>query len=312
MNADISIGSPSVQLPRCAIIVVTYNSAGTIRACLERLVGLQDAAVIVVDNNSADDTKSLLAQQFPLVRVISLPENVGFGAACNIGVAAATAPFILLLNPDVVASPDDLMELVEFLEQRPCAAITGGRLIDPSGHPLQSMGDRPSLPGLIIDKPLALLARAAGRKGALRWLLGSASAKYRLPDNPLRVAWVSGAALCCRREVWEQLDGFDEGFFMYYEDVDFCIRAGELSLETWHLPKATFIHRSGTSWHGKEQLKREAYYHSRCYFFEKHSSPLVLALVRTLEVFYKVTRGYRWFSREVVGPAQHGQSTGLQ
>jgi GT2 family glycosyltransferase len=243
-----------------------------------------------VDNASPDGSAALVAQAFPSVRVISLQENLGFGPACNVGVAASTGPFILLLNPDAVASPDGVLQLINFMEQNCPAGIAGACLTDPSGSRLRSMGDRPTIFSIALDRLLVLPARVAGRRGKLRKLIGALSAKYRLPDQPQRVAWVSGAALCCRRQAWEQLGGFDENFFMYYEDVDLCLRAADLGWETWHLPEVTIEHQSGASWQGNETLRKDAFYRSQRYFFKKHGGTFSLAVIKGIQVIYRMTR----------------------
>lgn len=287
--------------PRCAVIVVTYNSKSTIRPCLTPVVTLPDFEIIVVDNASVDGTPAVVAQEFPSARLIVNRDNSGFARACNIGVAASRAPFILLLNPDTVASPEAVRILLDFLEQHPKAGVVGARLLDPSGRPLQSMADRPSLWRLALDKPLAVLAQGAGPTGALRRLAGALSAKYCLPDHPCRAAIVGGAAFCSRRAAWELVGGFDEAFFLYCEDADLCLRIARAGWEVWHVPEAVVLHQSGASFAGDLERQKREYYASLRYFFRKHNGVVATCLLDTALRLYRGLRLYRWFGRDRIG-----------
>jgi len=298
---------------RCTVIVVTYNARSTIRACLVPLLGMPDVELIVIDNSSGDGTAALVAQELSSVRLIALQENMGFGRACNIGVAASSGDAIFLLNPDAIASPEPVWTLVGFLEQHPRAGIAGARLVDPSGRLLQCMGDRPSIAGLVLDKLLALCAELAGRQGALRWLLGALLAKYRVPVCPQPVAWVSGAALCCMRSVWEEIGGFDEDFFLYHEDVYLCLRVAQAGWEVWHVPEAVIVHYSGASFAGDREFQKRAYYASQRYLFRKHSGALGAHLLGVAQWPYRSLRLYRQLGRDRIsrpfptGPGQDQQ-----
>jgi GT2 family glycosyltransferase len=162
--------------------------------------------------------------------------------------------------------------------------------------------------GLILDKPLALLAGRAGPRGALRWLLGALSAKYRLPDSPQRVIWVSGAAFCCKRSAWEQIGGFDEAFFLYHEDVDLCLRAAQAGWEVWHVPEAVILHHSGASFARDQEAQKGAYYTSQRYLFRKHTGWLTLYPLIVLQGLYWRLGLYRRLSRDHISrPASSTQ-----
>ena len=173
----------------CSIVIVTFNSRLTIGDCLSPLVNMPNAEIIVLDNDSKDDTASFIREQFPSIKLIVLQENLGFGRACNIGVAASVGSFVFLLNPDAVAAPQAIMTLCDFLERHPQVGIVGGRFLDPLGRPLQAVGGRPSLFGLVMDKPLGLLAKHIQPRGILRTILGKLSLKFRLSKTSEKVAW---------------------------------------------------------------------------------------------------------------------------
>ncbi|MEO6202423.1 MAG: glycosyltransferase family 2 protein, partial [Nitrospirales bacterium] len=199
---------------QCSIIIVTYNSSSCIGACLASLLDMSDIELLVVDNDSKDGTAAKLQKEFPQVTLMALQENIGFGRACNLGVAASSGLFVLFLNPDTIAGVQAIRTLIQFYEKHPQVGIVGGRLVDPCGLPLQSMGDRPSLFRLVVDKQMAWMAKRVGSQGIFRRLLGRCSAKFHLPHEAEPVAWVSGAFLCCRRAILNEIGGFDEQFFL--------------------------------------------------------------------------------------------------
>ncbi|MEX2490375.1 MAG: glycosyltransferase family 2 protein [Nitrospirales bacterium] len=287
----------------CSIIIVTYRSIACIGECLDRLIAMSNVEIIIVDNDSKDGTSALIEQGFPSIKVIALNENLGFGRACNIGVAASSSSFFVFLNPDAVASPDALKTLVTFLEDHPQAGIVGARLIDPLGQPLQSMGDSPSLLGLVLDKPIAWVAQRVGPRGLLRMFIGRISAKFRLPSKPESVPWVSGAALCCRRSTWEDLSGFDEKFFLYFEDVDLCLRSTQAGWEVWHVPEAVVSHQSGASFAGNQDFQKGVYFSNQQYFFQKHCGRLSAFCLSLLQGVYSRLKLYRQFANDRIGPS---------
>ena len=270
----------------CSVIIVTYNSSSCIGSCLAPLLGMADVELVVVDNDSKDGTAAQVRKEFPKVTLMALQENIGFGRACNIGVAASSGSFILLLNPDAVASTQAIRTLLEFCEKHPRAGIVGGRLVDPSGLPLQSMGDMPSLTRLVLDKPMTWVAKRVGSRGIFRRLLGRCSAKFRLSHEAEPVAWVSGAFLCCRRSSWNEVGGFDEQFFLYYEDVDLCLRASQAGWGVWHVPEAVVEHQSGASFEGDVNVQKRIYYASQRYFFRKHHGTSVASLLPLAQKLY--------------------------
>ena len=289
--------------PSCSIIIVTYNSDSYMNACLAPLVDIPDVEVIVVDNDSKDRTATTWKGKFPLVTFIALPDNIGFGRACNIGVKASSGSFVFLLNPDAIASPQAVKALVGFLEKHSQTGIVGARLIDPLGQPLQSMGDRPSLLRLVLDKPITWLAKRVGPRGLLRMLIGRLSTKFRLPSKPEPVPWVSGAALCCRRSTWDDLRGFDEKFFLYYEDVDLCLRSTQAGWEVWHVPEAVVSHQSGASFAGNQDFQKHVYFTNQQYFFQKHCGYFSVFFLSIFQKVYSRLKLYRHLASDRIGPS---------
>lgn len=258
------------------VVIVTYNSAGTVDAALEALADGHAAGtvrVIVVDNASTDDTAGSIESRFPWVDVVASKENVGFGRGCNIGLSMAEGEYVLFLNPDAVLPVPALAVLQEHLEQHPQAAVVAPAILNPSGaaqkiHPLPT--------------PWRVFAAAAG---------------WRIPPSepippgsaPRRTDWLCGAVLLTRREVMVELGGFDPRFFLYFEETDLCRRVCEAGHELWVTGAAVASHLAGAStaktnetMHGQDISKH--YYESRFYYLRKHFGVIAAAVAECAEL----------------------------
>ena len=214
-------------------LIISYNSAGVIASCVRSIDGA--VPVLVVDNASDDDSVERL-QACPDVRVLGNDENVGFGRAANIGLAATDSPLVLLLNPDLRIGPADIAILSRAAEQRPRAAILGPALFYPAGAKSRS-GYGPPLftAGHPLFSPL-FRRRAQGGDDA-----------PTCGGEPHRVGFLSGCALLLRRSAMVELGGFDEQIFLSFEETDLCLRALLADWELWHVPAATAQHLGGGS-----------------------------------------------------------------
>lgn len=226
-------------MARVGIVIVTYNSAGEIGACLEAACR-SGAEVVVVDNASADGTVEE-ARRFG-VTVLANADNRGFAAAANQGIAALSEPLILLLNPDAVlcAGLDALAEACA----RPRTAGASGKLVSPGGAPQTGFMFRrlPTTAALVFE---ALLLNRLWPRNPVNW-------HYRClghDDNAAQeVEQPAGAFLMVRREIWEELGGFDERFHpLWFEDVDFCKRARDRGYSFYYTPYAVAKHTGGHS-----------------------------------------------------------------
>lgn len=292
------ISSPSIEgildnQKVCSIIIVTYNSFSFISDCLAPLIDMADVEIIVVDNDSSDGTAATVKRKFPSVTLLALQDNFGFGRACNIGVGASTGSFVFFLNPDAVAPVQAIRSLIGFFETHPRAGIVGGRLVDSSGMPWQSMGDKPTFFRLVLEKPIVWMAKRINPCGLLHKAVGKYFAKFRLPTTAEPVTWVSGAALCCRRQAWNDTGGFDENFFLYYEDVDLCLRAAQVGWEVWHVPEAVVSHHSGASFAGNVNYQKRIYYASQLYFFKKYHGLVVASFLSLAQKIYGWRKSWR-------------------
>lgn len=229
-----------------SVIVVTYNAAPYVEACLASIEARLEAGtteICVVDNASTDATCELVARHDHRVRLVVNPRNLGFAAALNRGLAATTGRYVLWVNPDATIEDGGASILVRYLDEHPEVGILGPKIVDPDGQLQRSARAFPS-----YDWPLG------HRHGWLTRLFPANpfSARYLLadldPSTVRDVDWVSGACLLHRREVAEHVGGLDERFFMYCEDVDFCRRARQAGWLVRYHPALTVRHHvAGTT-----------------------------------------------------------------
>ncbi len=208
-----------------SVVIVSYESRALLARCLAALAAdanrTATCEVIVVDQASQDGTAAWLEAEHPAVRVVALPENVGFGAGNNRGAALASGRWLLLLNSDAFVRPGAIDELVRFAESRPRAGIVGPRLLWPDGRLQRSCRRFPTVFRLATE--YLYLRKVAPRSRILNGFYYGEFAH----DEAWRVDWVTGACALVRRELFERLGGFDEAFFLYSEEVDLLYRARE-------------------------------------------------------------------------------------
>jgi GT2 family glycosyltransferase len=204
-----------------SVIVVTYNSADQIATCLQSVLAQTGVTfeVVVVDNASADNTLAQLAN-FE-VRIIANQENVGFGRGNNLGFAASRGHYIYLLNPDArLAGKNSLVELCRRMDANPRWGMAGTLVLSADGK-----SESPPATGY------------PGQRHVHR----------DFSKLPGAIAWVLGASMIVRRELYEKLGGFDPGFFLYSEETDFCLRLRELGFEIGHIAEVAISHIGGTT-----------------------------------------------------------------
>ena len=252
-------------MSRTGVVIVTYNSADVIDRCLDSCGQLP---VVVVDNNSRDQTVRAI-QSRPRVKLIPNTSNRGFSQAVNQGVAALDTELVLLVNPDT-----QLQSGVEELESaclRPGVGLAAGRLVDEGGQEQVGFTLRR------LPAPWTLVFEVLGLNRLLPW--NPVNRRYRCLDLDLseaaEVEQPPGAFLMFRREVWQQLGGFDTRFYpLWFEDVDFCRRARDLGLKIQYVPQVTARHQGGHSIAGLEWSSREVYWYvSLLKYASKHFRP---------------------------------------
>jgi GT2 family glycosyltransferase len=224
-------------LASISIVIVAYNSGEFLRHCLAA-VGSGHGEVVVVDNGPAEGELEVAGEA---VRLIGRPRNDGFGTAANVGVAATSGRWVLLLNPDAWPIDDGVERLLEFAESRPGLAAAGPTLFDPAGRPQRST-IRPPLGAAPLAAWVAFPRAVTSMYGAWRWVTSLVRRKRVRPTE-----FLQGSALLVRRDAFEQVGGFDESFFMYGEDADLCARLRGTGWEVELCPAARFVHVGGGS-----------------------------------------------------------------
>jgi len=262
--------------PFLSVIIVTYNSQDFIGECLESVERAIEKAkgwdwlkveIIVVDNASTDGTVEIV-RQFDRVQLICNAQNLGFAAGVNRGVKVAQGDWLLLLNPDCVIDENAILALAEFIQN--CSdevAVVGLQLLNADGT-LQPSGRRfPKVWEFI----LALLGFS--RWMETRWFKGRDFTKVQEVDE------VSGAALAISRKAFEQVGGMDEGFFLFFEELDLCRRVKAKGLKVVYLPNAKVKHLWGASVKRVPEIARKAQQQSAIRYFRKHHGRIASILV---------------------------------
>lgn len=276
MNAD--------QLPMVSIVVVNYNGAEVILNCLASIHShLAQTAyeVIVVDNASEDGSPALIAERFPKVLLLKQSTNLGFGAANNVGISHAQGELLFLLNSDTVLTHNVLPVLVSKLLQSPQIGIVGPRLLNPDGSFQLSVAKDIGIWGEFLTAQQVRRYRSPKTRKTL-------TKRY---SHDQFVDVVVGAAMLMRRSLFIKAGGFDESFFMYFEESDLCKRVRNLGYTILYTPEASLIHLGGYSVAKVAEVMAKEYRRSQRYYYRKHRSPWEQALLRV----YLVIK--RWWCR---------------
>ena len=236
-------GHPGYRLP--SAIIVNFNAGALLADCIAALA-TQVHQIVVVDNASTDNSVTILVATMLATEqlcVIHNQRNLGFAAACNIGIENTTGDFLLFLNPDCVVAPDAVAQLLAALETDPCAGMAGGLLLNPDGT--EQGGGRRAVP-----TPWRALVRAFGLYRLARWWPGLFFDfhlhKQPLPERPIEVEAISGAFMLVRRSAIKSVGPWDEGYFLHCEDLDWCMRFRRNGWRILFVPSARATHELGT------------------------------------------------------------------
>jgi N-acetylglucosaminyl-diphospho-decaprenol L-rhamnosyltransferase len=260
------------------VVVVTYNSRDHVQRCLAALGSDPRLAITVVDNASSDGTPELLERDD--VRLLAQSHNGGFAVGCNIGARAGSAPVIVFLNPDSEVTPEGLLGLAECLRRDPRVGAVGPQIRDEDGRLQWSVRRVPSFATSLGSA--FFIPRIWPRT---RWSLDVATpATYAQATS---ADWVSGACLAVRRELFEQLGGFDERFFMYYEDADLCRRVHEAGFDVRYEPSVEVVHVGAASAPRARMIPTMT--DSRILYARKHGGARGEAVERALTALHALT-----------------------
>jgi GT2 family glycosyltransferase len=255
---------PPVDL---SVIVISYNSAAYLPRCLDALARNTriPRQLIVIDNASTDGTPALVRHADPRAILIENPNNRGFAHAANQGFRAGQGRHLLLLNPDAEVQDGAADRCVAYLDAHPDVGIVGARVNNPDGT-LQRACRRS------VPTPMVSLFRLAGLN---RLFPGHPAARaYNLEDadpaQTLDVDAVSGSFLMVRREALEKVGGMDERYFLYAEDIDFCMSVRRAGYRVVYYPEAVVIHHKGASSRQTRLAANREFHRSMALFHRKH------------------------------------------
>ncbi len=284
-----------------SIVTVSYNVRELLARCLESVVSSQysvisnqfsvssiqssaqslntehcllNTEVFVVDNASRDGSAAMVREKFPSVSLIENTENRGFAAANNQAFTQSRGRYVIMLNPDTVVRGGALETLVEFMDAHPRAGACGGKLLNADGTLQQSAFAFPTLAQIFLDF------------FPLNWRLTNSRLNGRYPrawyerGEPFQVDHPLGADLLVRRQVVEQVGWLDEQFFIYCEEIDWCMRIKRAGWQIWCVPQAEIVHHEAQSTRQFRDAMFVELWRARFRLFDKHSSRAFRAAAR--------------------------------
>jgi hypothetical protein len=261
-----------------SILIVNWNGREILRNLLESIESTRDilrVQTIVVDNASADGSADLVAAEFPSVILVRNTRNAGFAKGNNQAARSATAPLILLLNNDTLVRAGALQQLVEFMNSHANAVAAGPKLIGADGKPQRSGRNLPTLPALLNS--IQFLKWTGVFRGAYR--------RYRSdgidPNTEGPIGQLAAAALIIRRDCFERIGGFDEGFGFGVEDVDLCRRLKALG-NIYYYPNVEIEHLGRVSSHANRGFVYRNYECGWARYLAKHHGRAAALLYKTL------------------------------
>lgn len=274
MESDLSRDFfPKKEEMTLSIILVNHNGGRYIEDCLDSIrknvKGLK-SEIIVVDNHSTDGSVDMLQRRYPSIRLLSNHENVGFSRANNQGLRASTGHYVLIINTDTLVYSDSIKKMMAEMKKHPDRGGVGPALLTGKDDYQVSFGGKVNFFSETVKK---LFLNRLSRN------------RLRKNQKKRQVEWLSAACFLSRRDVLERARGFDEQYFLYFEDIDLCMRIRERGWRLVYLPEARVFHIGGASTRQRKLNSRFHYRKSQLYFYKKHCSPFSLFL---LKVFLSV------------------------
>ncbi len=282
-----------------SIIIVSWNvkellhrCLGSVQRSLEKIDHSLSAETIVLDNASSDGSAEMVGREFPWVRLMASPTNLGFTKGNNLALAESQGRYILLLNPDTEVVGDSLGVMVDYMGVHPKVGALGPQLLNEQGGIQSSRRRFPTLATAFLESTTLQ-----------RWFPDNRAVKrYYFADVPQDliqpVDWVVGACILVRREAIDEVGPLDERFFMYSEELDWCYRLKGRGWEVIYLPTAQVIHQEGRS---SEQVLPARHIHfqrSKILFFKKHhgwwQGELLRWFILATYLYETTVEGLKW------------------
>lgn len=278
--------------PSILTIILNYRTPDlTLKSAEAALREMRDLSgeIVIVDNGSDDGSFDRLVAEADArgwtasgrVRVIASPRNGGFGAGMNFGMRAGLsdgrrADFVYLLNSDAWPDPDAIRILRDFLVAHPAAGMAGSSVRGVDDAPHRTAFRFPSIAGEF---------EMAARTGLFSRLLSGSIVAIPIPQENARIDWTAGASLMLRADMLDQIGGFDETFFLYFEETDLCLRAAQAGWETWYIPQSRVVHVGSASTGMKQWARTPGYWlDSRLHYFTKNHGTVYAGLATLARV----------------------------
>ena len=278
--------------PIVDIIIISFNSARTTLDCIESIhdtVGGDLFRIIVVDNNSSDNTIELITGKYPQTQIIGNDTNLGYAAAVNIGVNHSLSEYLIISNSDVIYHKDSIKNLIDYLRSHPDVGAAGPQQVYSDGSWEYSYG---SLPGVVLGlKDLFLISLIERGLRRLAWR------RFRIDRKPKEVGYIDGGVMAISKSEFIKTGGFDEDYFFYSEEADFCYRLAARSVKVVFNPDSIVTHLRGKSIDSTSSLHTSTsmMVKGQLLFCEKHRSDRETSLFILLERLHNLEMKLIWW-----------------
>lgn len=254
--------------PDLSVVIVNWNVCALLRRCLSSILTTTPSGptcqVIVVDCASTDDSVAMVRREFPAVQLIASPENLGYARGANLGAARALGRYLMIMNPDTEVIGDALAVLVRYMDAHPQVGAAGPQLRYADGRAQPSRRRFPTLATAFWESTLLQ-----------QWFPHNRFARHyymadRAADSAQAVDWLVGAALIIRRDTWQEVGPLDEGYFMYFEELDWCRRCRAAGWEVHYVPQAVILHHEAQSSDQVPAARAIYFQRSKVRYFRKY------------------------------------------
>ncbi len=277
-----------------SIVIVNYNAQMLLKNCIESIYSETHGITFdiwVVDNNSSDDSVAMVKENFPEINLIPNADNVGFARANNMAIEKTKADYVLLLNPDTLICTQAIEKVLKYMDQKPETGISGCKVLNEDGS--IQLACRRSIP-----TPKVAFFRLTGLSKLFpnSKLMAKYNLTYLDAGQPHEVDAVSGAFLMIRNKVIDEIGNLDDNFFMYGEELDWCLRAKKAGWAVMYYPYAQIIHYKGECSKTNSRKASFEFYRSMYLFHKKHFAdkynPVINSIIY-VGIFLKALTSWR-------------------
>lgn len=288
-------------MPEISIIIVNWNTQDLLATCINAIIETKnqlDIEIIVVDNASTDDSVVMLRESYPHVLIIKNRKNVGFAKANNQGFKISTGNNILLLNSDAILQNGSLQNLLQVFDDQPHCGLVGAQLLNVDGSFQASFTDLPNL------WQEFLILSGLGRLVSGSWFPSHGS---EVEHGPQPGGYVEGACMLIRREAYQLVEGLEEGYFMYSEDVELCKALQDNDWQVWYQPAAKVTHIGGGSSQQRRPQQEAILYQSRIRFHQRHYGNRKAQLLKYQVYFFTFIKNILYSVLRFVSRGRYGR-----